>query len=269
MQPMQSLAPSVTTELPTPENSVSLSFYYPKLMHRCQEDVAEEDTSNADVIEMALQGYRRMSDRRKVRFLETVYSILVLFLCFLRHDIFSILIIIVLVTYGLQTSLMIPHSCYQLIMYIASISMLVKYAIQLPAFGECVNTDGISYITFLSACEESGVYNENIFQPLLLLGINRPGNAGQKGVSLMGDIVLIILCIIMRSVLKSYGVWKRSLNSYVMEEVGFPFATNEQACDVHDCTDQESLEQISPYMEPNTPDSGSSFFEESCRCVRI
>ena len=259
--------PEKPTEPHPPENPVSLSFYYPKLMHRSQEDVAEENSSNADVIEMALQGYRRLSDRSKVRFLETVYSILVLLLCLMRHDIFSILIIVVLVTYGLQTSLMIPHSCYQIIMYITSISILVKYALQLPAFGECVNSDGISYITFLSACEESGVYNENIFQPLMLLGIYKPGNAGQKGISLMGDIILIILCIIMRSVLKSYGVWRRSLNSYVMEEVRFPYSTNRQACDVHDSTDQESLQQLSPYMEANTPDAASPFVEENGLCI--
>ena len=135
-----------------------------------------------------------------------------------RRDIFIVLILVVVVTLGLQTSVMIPHSCYRIIMIITAFSMIVKYTVQLPVFNQCISSDGIAYLTFLTTCKETGTINDNAFQPLSLIGIKTTGT-GQPVGSLFFDIVLMMSYIVMRSLLKRNGVWEKSINYYVLKRV--------------------------------------------------
>ena len=211
---------------PYRDNQIHLSFYYP-LMKRFQtkvkhdmtsESEEEEEDSSNDMIAIALRYYHHMSVYKKIRFFETIFLILLLFMTIGRHDIFIVTILIIVVTLGLQTSIMIPHSCYRIMMIITSFSMIVKYTVQLPVFNQCSNSDGIAYLTFLTTCKETGSINENAFQPLSLIGIKTTGT-GQPVGSLFSDIVLMMLYIIMRSVLKRNGVWEKSINYYVLKRV--------------------------------------------------
>jgi hypothetical protein len=209
-----------------PDNQIHVSFYYPfvkrfhnELKHEIfsESESEEEDTSN-DMIAIALRFYHRMSVSKKIHFFETIFLILLLMMTIGRRDIFIVLILVVVVTLGLQTSVMIPHSCYRIIMIITAFSMIVKYTVQLPVFNQCISSDGIAYLTFLTTCKETGTINDNAFQPLSLIGIKTTGT-GQPVGSLFFDIVLMMSYIVMRSLLKRNGVWEKSINYYVLKRV--------------------------------------------------
>lgn len=214
------------------DNQIHLSYYYPymkRLHNKAKHEVIseseeeEEDNSN-DMIGIALRFYHHMSPSSRIRFFETIFVILLLIISIGRRDIFIVLIVIVVVTMGLQTSVMIPHSCYRIIMAITALSMIIKYTVQLPVFNQCVSSDGIAYLTFLTTCKETGTINENAFQPLSLIGITTT-EAGQPAGSLFQDIIMMMLYIVMRAVLKRNGVWEKSINHYVM--------VNVQLCSIH------------------------------------
>ena len=180
----------------------------------------EEQSTSSDVISMLVRYYRRMPMLSRIRFVELFFIIIVSSLCILRGDIFHLIILFLILTNGLQASFMISHLTYKTIMLITAISLVVKYVLQLPIFRICVNYGEEYYLTFLQTCVSEGEINYSIFQPYSLLGVTGMTHDGRVRVSTLPDVVIMVLCIMMRSTLKSYGLWEKSLVRWVVDDVG-------------------------------------------------
>ena len=181
----------------------------------------EEQSTSSDGISMLVRYYRRMPMLSRIRFVELFFIIIVSSLCILRGDVFRFIILFLIFTNGLQASFMISHLTYKIIMFVTAISLVVKYALQLPVFRICVNYGEEYYLTFLQTCVSEGEINYSIFQPYSLLGVTGMTHDGRVRVSMLPDVVIMVLCIMMRSTLKSYGLWGKSLVRWVVDDVGY------------------------------------------------
>ena len=179
----------------------------------------EEQSPSSDGISMLVRYYRRMPMLSKIRFVELFFIVIVSAICIFKSDIFHLVILFLIFTNGLQASFMISHLTYKIIMLITAISLVVKYALQLPVFRICVNYGEEYYLTFLQTCVSEGEINYSIFQPYSLLGVTGMTRDGRVRVSMFSDVMIMVLCIMMRSILKSYGLWEMSLVRLVINDV--------------------------------------------------
>ena len=180
----------------------------------------KEQSLSLDVFSLLSRYYNNMPMLAKIRFIELFFIIIVSSLCILKGDIFRFIILFFVFTNGLQASFMISHRTYKIIMFITALSLIVKYALQLPVFRICVNYGEEYYLTFLQTCVSEGEINYSIFQPYSLLGVTGMTHDGRVRVSSIPDVVIMVLCIMMRSTLKSYGLWRKSLVRLVIDDVG-------------------------------------------------
>lgn len=68
---------------------------------------------------------------------------------------------------------------------------------------------------------ESAEIESSLFQPLSLLGIVKRSNKRGIGIISMKSNVIVIACVmVMRSLLKKAGLWKRSIEYHVLRNVG-------------------------------------------------
>ena len=67
----------------------------------------------------------------------------------MRHDLFSIIELFIVLTLGMSYSLMIPYWVYKSLLVVSTLSITSKYFVQLPLFSQCVNSDGIMEFFFL------------------------------------------------------------------------------------------------------------------------
>ena len=143
--------------------SFPVSFYKPNRRGRAiREEEGEEDAGrkktveSTDLLGRALQFYARLADWKKLKLYEFAFILVVITVFIAEHDCASMAELFVLSALALPSSLMIPHWCYSVCLVVECVSMILKYSIQLPFFRQCVNSQGLYYITFfVAACAAS------------------------------------------------------------------------------------------------------------------
>ena len=135
---------------------IFLSFYFPNKLAAArrgivlQSEIKEEKAvDSTDVIGVVAQMYARLTTWRKLHLFELLYVCVVCVVCILRHDVFNIIELFIVLTLGMSSPLMIPYWVYKMILGVATISIMSKYFVQLPLFNQCVNSDGIMELFFL------------------------------------------------------------------------------------------------------------------------
>lgn len=98
---------------------------------------------------------------------------------------------------------------------------------------------------------ESAEIESSLFQPLSLLGIVKRSNKRGIGIISMKSNVIVIACVmVMRSLLKKAGLWKRSIEYHVLRNVW-----NDVGGDVQELNrkrDAEKQEERSPLAAEQT-----------------
>lgn len=142
--------------IPPLEAPISLSFYFPNILNSARKNItppseSKEDKSvdSTDVIGLVAQFFSRLKSWRKLQLFERLFIVVICILCVMRHDLFSIIELFIVLTVGMSYSLMIPYWVYKSLLGVAAISITSKYLVQLPFFNQCVNSDGIMEFFFL------------------------------------------------------------------------------------------------------------------------
>lgn len=98
---------------------------------------------------------------------------------------------------------------------------------------------------------ESAEIESSLFQPLSLLGIVKRSNKRGIGIISMKSNVIVIACVmVMRSLLKKAGLWKRSIEYHVLRNVGGDVGGDVQ--ELNRKRDAEKQEERSPLVAEQT-----------------
>lgn len=98
---------------------------------------------------------------------------------------------------------------------------------------------------------ESAEIESSLFQPLSLLGIVKRSNKRGIGIISMKSNVIVIACVmVMRSLLKKAGLWKRSIEYHVLCNVGGDVGGDVQ--ELNRKRDAEKQEERSPLVAEQT-----------------
>ena len=98
---------------------------------------------------------------------------------------------------------------------------------------------------------ESAEIESSLFQPLSLLGIVKRSNKRGIGIISMKSNVIVIACVmVMRSLLKKAGLWKRSIEYHVLRNVGGDVWSDVQ--ELNRKRDAEKQEERSPLVAEQT-----------------
>lgn len=98
---------------------------------------------------------------------------------------------------------------------------------------------------------ESAEIESSLFQPLSLLGIVKRSNKRGIGIISMKSNVIVIACVmVMRSLLKKAGLWKRSIEYHVLRNVWGDVGGDVQ--ELNRKRDAEKQEERSPLVAEQT-----------------
>ena len=98
---------------------------------------------------------------------------------------------------------------------------------------------------------ESAEIESSLFQPLSLLGIVKRSNKRGIGIISMKSNVIVIACVmVMRSLLKKAGLWKRSIEYHVLRNVGGDVGGDMQ--ELNKKRDAEKQEERNPLAAEET-----------------
>lgn len=98
---------------------------------------------------------------------------------------------------------------------------------------------------------ESAEIESSLFQPLSLLGIVKRSNKRGIGIISMKSNVIVIACVmVMRSLLKKAGLWKRSIEYHVLRNVWGDVGSDMQ--ELNRKRDAEKQEERSPLVAEQT-----------------
>lgn len=98
---------------------------------------------------------------------------------------------------------------------------------------------------------ESAEIESSLFQPLSLLGIVKRSNKRGIGIISMKSNVIVIACVmVMRSLLKKAGLWKRSIEYHVLRNVGGDVGSDVQ--ELNRKRDAEKQEERNPLVAEET-----------------
>lgn len=98
---------------------------------------------------------------------------------------------------------------------------------------------------------ESAEIESSLFQPLSLLGIVKRSNKRGIGIISMKSNVIVIACVmVMRSLLKKAGLWKRSIEYHVLRNVGGDVGGDVQ--ELNRKRDAEKQEERNPLVAEQT-----------------
>lgn len=98
---------------------------------------------------------------------------------------------------------------------------------------------------------ESAEIESSLFQPLSLLGIVKRSNKRGIGIISMKSNVIVIACVmVMRSLLKKAGLWKRSIEYHVLRNVWDDVGGDVQ--ELNRKRDAEKQEERSPLVAEQT-----------------
>lgn len=98
---------------------------------------------------------------------------------------------------------------------------------------------------------ESAEIESSLFQPLSLLGIVKRSNKRGIGIISMKSNVIVIACVmVMRSLLKKAGLWKRSIEYHVLRNVWDDVGSDVQ--ELNRKRDAEKQEERSPLVAEQT-----------------
>ena len=98
---------------------------------------------------------------------------------------------------------------------------------------------------------ESAEIESSLFQPLSLLGIVKRSNKRGIGIISMKSTVIVIACVmVMRSLLKKAGLWKRSIEYHVLRNVWDDVGGDVQ--ELNRKRDAEKQEERSPLVAEQT-----------------
>mgnify|MGYP004701339399 FL=1 len=98
---------------------------------------------------------------------------------------------------------------------------------------------------------ESAEIESSLFQPLSLLGIVKRSNKRGIGIISMKSNVIVIACVmVMRSLLKKAGLWKRSIEYHVLRNVWDGVGGDAQ--ELNRKRDAEKQEERSPLVAEQT-----------------
>ena len=98
---------------------------------------------------------------------------------------------------------------------------------------------------------ESAEIESSLFQPLSLLGIVKRSNKRGIGIISMKSNVIVIACVmVMRSLLKKAGLWKRSIEYHVLRNVWGDVGSDMQ--ELNKKRDAEKQEERSPLVAEQT-----------------
>lgn len=98
---------------------------------------------------------------------------------------------------------------------------------------------------------ESAEIESSLFQPLSLLGIVKRSNKRGIGIISMKSNVIVIACVmVMRSLLKKAGLWKRSIEYHVLRNVWDDVGGDVQ--ELNRKRDAEKQEERSPLAAEQT-----------------
>lgn len=98
---------------------------------------------------------------------------------------------------------------------------------------------------------ESAEIESSLFQPLSLLGIVKRSNKRGIGIISMKSNVIVIACVmVMRSLLKKAGLWKRSIEYHVLRNVGGDVGSDVQ--ELNRKRDAEKQEERNPLAAEQT-----------------
>lgn len=142
--------------IPPLDPPISLSFYFPNILKSARKNINppseqkdDKSVDSTDVIGLVAQLFSRLKAWRKLQLFETLFVIIICILCVMRHDLFSIIELFIVLTLGMSYSLMIPYWVYKSLLVISTLSITSKYLVQLPLFNQCVNSNGIMEFFFL------------------------------------------------------------------------------------------------------------------------
>ena len=98
---------------------------------------------------------------------------------------------------------------------------------------------------------ESAEIESSLFQPLSLLGIVKRSNKRGLGIISMKSNVIVIACVmVMRSLLKKAGLWKRSIEYHVLRNVWDDVGSDVQ--ELNRKRDAEKQEERNPLATEQT-----------------
>lgn len=98
---------------------------------------------------------------------------------------------------------------------------------------------------------ESAEIESSLFQPLSLLGIVKRSNKRGIGIISMKSNVIVIACVmVMRSLLKKAGLWKRSIEYHVLRNVWDDVGSDVQ--ELNKKRDAEKQEERNPLAAEQT-----------------
>ena len=98
---------------------------------------------------------------------------------------------------------------------------------------------------------ESAEIESSLFQPLSLLGIVKRSNKRGIGIISMKSNVIVIACVmVMRSLLKKAGLWKRSIEYHVLRNVWDDVGSDVQ--ELNRKRDAEKQEERNPLATEQT-----------------
>ena len=98
---------------------------------------------------------------------------------------------------------------------------------------------------------ESAEIESSLFQPLSLLGIVKRSNKRGIGIISMKSNVIVIACVmVMRSLLKKAGLWKRSIEYHVLRNVWDDVGSDVQ--ELNRKRDAEKQEERNPLAAEQT-----------------
>lgn len=202
---------------------IRLSFYFPNQLDKesVQKESDSINTAQAtDIVGRVMETYNHLSSWKKIQLYELIFSIIIVFICFVRNDLVSICILLILCNHGFSTAMMIPHYCYSWILFITSFFMICRYFVQLPIIKQCVDNEGYYYFTVSKMCSATTTPLIDAYQPLHIIGLLRRDDYNRKiASSILSDIMIVLCVVVMRSILKRSGLWKKSLGYYVLSEV--------------------------------------------------
>ena len=91
--------------IPPLDPPISLSFYFPNVLNSARKNINppseqkdDKSVDSTDVIGLVAQFFSRLKAWRKLQLFETLFVVIICILCVMRHDLFSIIELFIVVT---------------------------------------------------------------------------------------------------------------------------------------------------------------------------
>ena len=115
---------------------------------------------------------------------------------------------------------------------------------------------------------ESAEIESTLFQPLSLLGIvKRSNNHGIGIISMKSNVVVIACVMVMRSLLKKAGLWKRSIEYHVLHNAGDVVESEVQVLNTKEDAEKQAMERSPSQEEAESAESTALSSDEKVKSM--